>query len=254
MKVTTQLRAPVSMSQTLADRVVHGIMRHWLGLTLVALIIFSLGPFLAPVAMAAGWPKAGQLIYWFYSAFCHQLPQRSWFLFGDQLTYTVGEIHKAAPELSGWQLRFFNGTPAMGWKVAWSDRMISWYGMIPVFGVVYALLRQWGKAPRPISWRLFLWLLLPLVLDGGTHLLNDLVTMGSGTGFRDTNHWLMVLTGNAWPAFYAGDHLGTFNWWMRLMTGLLGAGAVVFWVFPWLDQWMTAELAREESKSVQASG
>lgn len=251
MKVITQLHTPISMPQTLADRVVYGIMRHWLGLMLVALFIFTLGPFLAPVAMAAGWTALGKLIYWFYSPFCHQLPQRSWFLFGDKLTYRVSEIQQVAPELSGWQLRFFLGTSEMGWKVAWSDRMISWYGMIPVFGLVYALRRQWGKPPRPIPLRLFLLLLFPLVLDGGTHLLNDLITMGNGTGFRDTNQWLMLLTSNAWPAFYAGDHLGTFNWWMRLVTGLLGAGAIVFWVFPWLDQWMTAELAREQGKSAQ---
>lgn len=119
--------------------------------------------------------------------------------------------------------------------------MISWYGMTPVFGVVYALLRRLGKPPRPISFRLFLWLLLPLVLDGGTHLLNDLFTWGEGNGLRDTNVWLAFLTGNTWPAFYAGDQLGTFNWWIRLTTGILAAWAVVFWLFPWLNHWMNLD-------------
>jgi hypothetical protein len=28
---------------------------------------------------------------------------------------------------------------------------------------------------------------------------------------------------------------GTFNWWMRLLTGLLAAWGVAFLAFPWLD-------------------
>jgi uncharacterized membrane protein len=201
--------------------------------------------------MAAGWTEVGQMIYQFYAPFCHQLPQRSWFLFGNKLTYSLSEIHQVVPESPLWQLRFFYGTPEMGWKVAWSDRMISWYNMVPVLGLAYALLRRLGKSPRPIPFRFFLWLLLPLVLDGGTHLLSDLFTWGEGNGFRDTNLWLAYLTGNAWPAFYAGDHFGTFNWWMRLLTGLLGAWAVVFWVFPWIDHWMTTEIMRYPSTAAR---
>jgi uncharacterized membrane protein len=189
------------------------------------------------------------MIYSFYSPFCHQLPQRSWFLFGDKLTYSLSEIRQVVPESEWWKLSSFVGTPEMGWKVAWSDRMISWYNMIPIFGLLYALLRQLGHPPRPISFRFFLWLLMPLVLDGGTHLLSDLFSWGEGDGFRDTNTWLAFLTGNTWITFYAGDDLGTFNWWMRLVTGILGAWAVAFWLFPWVNHWMTEEIARGEAKA-----
>ena len=248
------MQTPNSTSAPLpwADQLVYGIMRHWLALVLVALFIFTSGPFLAPVAMAAGWTEIGQFVYRIYSPFCHQLPQRSWFLFGEKLTYTLDEIGQVYAYTDTWQLRNFVGTPELGWKVAWSDRMISWYGMVPVFGLVYALLRQLGKPLRPIPFRLFLWLLLPVALDGGTHLLNDLFTLGAGTGFRDTNRWLAFLTGNAWPAFYAGDHFGTFNWWMRLITGVLGAWAIVFWLFPWLNHWMMEEVAQHETQARQS--
>lgn len=230
------------------DRGVAALLSHWLALLLIPLLLFVSLPFFAPVAMAVGWTELGEWLYRFYSLFCHQLPQRSWFLFGDKLTYSLNEIQQVVPESTWWHLRSFYGTPEMGWKVAWSDRMISWYGMVPVFGLVYALLRQLGKPPRPISLRLFLWLLLPLVLDGGTHVLNDLFTWGGGNGFRDTNRWLALLSGNAWPAFYAGDHLGTFNWWMRLITGVSAAWAVAFWLFPWLDHWISVDVARADPR------
>ena len=39
--------------------------------------------------------RAQKLIYLFYSFQCHQLPQRSFFLFGPQLTYSIEQINTA---------------------------------------------------------------------------------------------------------------------------------------------------------------
>jgi hypothetical protein len=47
------------------------------------------------VAMKAGFSGAAKLIYLFYSFQCHQLPQRSFFLFGPQLTYSIEQINTA---------------------------------------------------------------------------------------------------------------------------------------------------------------
>lgn len=132
----------------------------------------------------------------------------------------------------------------MGWKVAWSDRMISFYFLTPVFGLVYGLVRTVGWRVRPIPLKLLLLLLLPMTLDGVTHLVNDLVFGVTGNGFRDTNAWLALLTGHAFPGFYAGDHFGTFNWWMRLLTGMVAAWGLAFWVFPWIDRLMADEVDR----------
>ena len=41
--------------------------------------------------MHLGWSNLGKTIYNFYIPFCHQLPQCSWFLFGEKLTYTLAE-------------------------------------------------------------------------------------------------------------------------------------------------------------------
>jgi len=217
------------------DRLVWGMYRYGSAWVLAGMLLLVTLPFAAPLLMAAGWTGPGEFLYRLYALFCHQLPQRSWFLFGPKFTYTLAEISQAAPAADAWGLRVFYGTPEMGWKVAWSDRMISFYTMTPIFGLFYMLLRRL-RPIRPLPWRLLVLALLPLALDGGAHALNDLLYGISASGFRDTNAWLALLTGNAFPAFYKGDHAGTFNWWMRLLTGLLAAWSVAFWFFPWLDR------------------
>lgn len=216
------------------NTLVMGFFRHGVTILLTLLLLFVFLPFLAPVLMANGWSTLGHLIYHLYMPFCHQLPQRSWFLFGEQLTYTLDEIRQVYPYMDMWQLRAFMGSPELGWKVAWSDRMISFYTMTPVFGLFYGWRRT--RPATPLALRLLVLALLPIFVDGITHTTNDILAGTSGTGFRDTNTWLAFLTGNAWPAFYAGDHFGTFNWWMRLLTGLLAAWGIAACAFPWLDR------------------
>lgn len=130
---------------------------------------------------------------------------------------------------------------AMGWKVAWSDRMVSMYTSIPLLGLLYGLVH---RRLRPLRLKTFLLLLLPMVIDGGTHAISDL-TAGIGSGFRDSNAWLATLTSHAFPAtFYAGDALGSFNSWMRLLTGILLGLAVVWLAYPHFEK-MFAETAHQ---------
>lgn len=73
-----------------------------------------------------------------------------------------------------------------------------------------------------------------MALDGGTHFLSDLT--GIGQGFRDSNAWLAALTGNGLPlAFYAGDVVGSFNSWLRLLTGILFGLGIVWFELPWIE-------------------
>ena len=120
----------------------------------------------------------------------------------------------------------------MGWKVAWSDRMVSMYTAIWIFGLVWWPLRRRLK-PLPLKGLVFF--LLPLAVDGITHLLSD--QAGIGQGFRDTNTWLAWLTHHALPAsFYAGDAWGSFNSLMRLISGILFGLGLVLFSFPYFDQ------------------
>ncbi|MCX6079548.1 MAG: DUF2085 domain-containing protein [Chloroflexi bacterium] len=193
---------------------------------------YVLLPFLAPALMAIGWNGLGKAIYFIYSFLCHQLPERSYFLFGPKFTYSLSEVQAA------WQnttnpliLRQFIGNPEMGWKVAWSDRMVSMFTSVWIFGLLWYPLRR--RLPSLSMWGLALFL-LPMALDGTTHFISDF--WGIGQGFRDTNLWLAVLTNHAFaPMFYSGDAWGSFNSLMRLLTGVSFGLGIVWFGFPYLN-------------------
>ncbi len=219
------------------DRFAFWVARHWLGIFIVLYGAYVLVPFLAPVLMHLGAMDAAAVIYGIYSLICHQLPQRSLFLFGDKLMYSLAEI-KAVWPLDGFLgLRQFIGTPEFGYKVAWSDRMISFYGSIWIGAILFVFTRRRIHALSPVAW--FFIGILPVGLDGITHLVNDALAGTSGTGFRDTNTWLAFLTGNVFPpSFYEGDVLGSFNSVLRWMTGFLFGLTTVGFLFPSIEEAM----------------
>jgi len=127
-------------------------------------------------------------------------------------------------------LRKFTGTAAIGWKVAWSDRMISFYGGVWFFALLWYPLR---RRLRYLPWWGLILFLFQMFLDGSTHFISDLA--GIGQGFRDSNLWLANLTQYALPAnFYVGDALGSFNAWMRIISGLLAGIGFVWFGFPYI--------------------
>lgn len=205
----------------------------WFILFGLGLGIFVFLPFLAPVFMAMGWSSLGKAIYLIYSFFCHQLPERSYFLLGPQFTYSLAEIQSAWQNTNNpLMLRQFIGNPAMGWKVAWSDRMISMYTATWFFGLAWWPLR---RRVKPLPWWGLALFLLPMAVDGFTHFFSDLT--GIGQGFRFTNAWLAALTNDAYPtSFYLGDAWGSFNSLMRLATGIFFGIGVVWFAFPYLHR------------------
>jgi uncharacterized membrane protein len=215
--------------QSVFDWIAH----HWFGIFLAVYGAWVFTPWLAPVFMKLGWSDAGRTVYFIYSFFCHQLPERSFFFFGEKTMYSLREIGTA------WQnsdnpfvLRGFIGNSTMGWKVAWSDRMVSFYTSVWFFAVLWWPFR---KKIKPISWWVFALLLLPIAVDGITHAISDFA--GIGFGFRDTNRWLAVLTNFSMSMeFYVGDALGSFNSWARLITGLLAGFGITWLAFPYIYQ------------------
>jgi uncharacterized membrane protein len=220
-------------SPTTMERLGYHISRYWIAYFIAAWLVYTGLPFLAPVLMEFSLGTPAHVIYFIYSFLCHQLPERSFFLFGPKFMYPLSQIKSA------WQntnnpliLRQFIGNSQMGWKVGWSDRMVSMYTSIPLFGLVWWNLRNKLK---PLSlWGLFLFL-LPMAIDGGTHFLSDL--SGIGLGFRYTNQWLAALTHSALPYwFYFGDAIGSFNSDMRLLTGALFGIGIVWFGLPMIDE------------------
>jgi uncharacterized membrane protein len=228
-----------------SSRLISRIGQQWF---LIFSLIFGIYvglPFLAPIFMRLGLEFPAKAVYFLYSFLCHQLPQRSFFLLGPKGMYSLAEIQSA------WQysidlfiLRQFNGSPEMGWKVAWSDRMVSMYTSILFFAWVWYPFRRKLKA-LPV-WG-FLLMLLPMALDGSTHLISDFA--GMGQGFRDSNAWLATLTNHTLPStFYIGDALGSFNSWMRLITGILFGLGLVWFGFPYLEDAFTSMTGKKDNK------
>lgn len=215
------------------NRGLYRVSRRWLAWFILVAGVYVTLPWFAPVLMKFGLEKPAKVIYFVYSFLCHQLPQRSYFLFGPQATYSLERIQDV------WQntfnptiLRRFIGNAELGYKVAWSDRMVSMYTSIPLGAMLWWPLRK--RLRQLPLWGLGLFT-LPIVIDGGTHMISDLA--GIGQGFRDSNLWLVELTNSTFPtAFYAGDALGSFNSWMRIITGLLFGFAIVLFSMPALHE------------------
>lgn len=218
---------------TKTDQVVYGLSRHWLVMANLLIGLYVVTPFLAPVFMAMGLTLPGKAIYWVYSFLCHQLPERSYFLFGPKISFSLSEIRAVWPNTGSILiLRQFIGNSQMGWKMAWSDRMVSMFTSLWLFGILWGVIKNKIKA---LPWWGLILLLLPMAVDGTTHLVSDLA--GIGQGFRDSNVWLAALTNHHLPlAFYAGDAWGSFNAWMRLITGVLFGLGIVWFGFPYLDE------------------
>jgi len=90
--------------------------------------------------------------------------------------------------------------------------MVAFYASVWFF-----MLWRWGVRNRKtlrVNPKMLIFL-LPMALDRASHLLSDLESFEQG--FRETNRWLVFLTGNTLPFwFYEGNALGSFNLWMGL--------------------------------------
>jgi uncharacterized membrane protein len=227
---------------------------HWILVFALLLGVFNLLPFLAPVFMRLNWETPARLIYLLYSPMCHQMAQRSFFLFGAQPMYNIADLPVT---LTGGKLaemealRAFIGSADWGWKVAWSDRMVYMFGGLWLAGIAYGLLRR-RCVIQPVSVIGFVILLFPMLIDGGTHLISDMAGGLTG-GFRYENQWLAALTGHALPTwFYVGDALGSFNSWMRLISGLAFGVGSVWLAYPYLDRSITETAETLRAKLIRA--
>jgi uncharacterized membrane protein len=197
------------------------VARHWLALFNTVVAVFLLIPFLAPVLMNAGAERLAGVIYAVFAPTCHQLPERSVWLFGPQHVYTLPELEDSGAMDAGLgvlqrQATRFKGNPQIGYKVAICQRDIAIYGSILLNGLLFALLRPRlyrGRTKIPkLPLAIFGLLLLPIVLDGLTQLV----------GLRES------------------------NWVLRLFTGALAGGAAVWLAYPVVHEAMQ-EVVRDST-------
>jgi hypothetical protein len=94
-----------------------------------------------------------------------------------------------------------------------------------LFGLLYAIVRDrdipalnWLRKPLPV-WA-FVLMLLPILIDGISHML----------GLRD-------ITGEGYFGdFWLGSQVGSLNFWIRIITGLLAGLAAVWFAAPRMDR------------------
>jgi len=195
------------------DGAVLWIARHWLALFNALVALYLLLPFLAPVLANAGLSRPASLIYSVYSATCHQLPERSYFLFGERPFYGLSTLEKGGlPEDQGlFQRRAFRGNESAGYKIAVCQRDVAIYGSVVLAGLLFGILR---RRVRGIGLKIYLLLLIPIALDGLSQLF----------GLRES------------------------NWWLRTVTGALFGGASVWLAYPYIEAAMRDVVRSEEMR------
>jgi uncharacterized membrane protein len=190
------------------DRCVFWLSKHWLAILNVLAVLYVGLPILSPVLLYEGITGPGKLIQTLYRPpICHQLPQRSWFLFGQKLSYRLPELmqyYGIEPHAKQWQdvevvySQVGYGNPVLGYKVALCQRDVAIYGTILIAGLVYALLRRRWKV-RPIPWWIYIAFgIVPIATDGGYQWLTytlEILLPNSPLPVHETVPLLRTLTG-----------------------------------------------------------
>lgn len=188
---------------------------YWLPLAVLVPAIIFLLAVLAPALMSAGLTAPGQTVYRWLAPHDHQLPQRSYFLFGENglvNSYSLEQVLDWGAD--PYNLRAFVGNPKIGFKMGLNHRMTAIFAASLLACITWVL--RGGRPKVGPLWAIIL--ILPLLIDGYSHMLSEI----SGTGFRASNAWAVPLTGGAFsPQFYAGTTIGSLNWWLRTLTGVL---------------------------------
>jgi uncharacterized membrane protein len=127
--------------------------RHWLALMNSLLALFLGGAFLAPILAYFGENEAASWLIHTYHGVCDQIPSHSYYLFGHQ--------------------------------VCLCERCLAIYTTLFLGSLMMAIIPRLRSHIRPLDWKLWLLLILPMALDGGTQLL----------GWRESNVILRTITG-----------------------------------------------------------
>jgi uncharacterized membrane protein len=127
--------------------------RHWLALFNSLLAVFIGGAFLGPILAYFGDNAAESWLLHTYHAVCDQIPSHSYYLLGHQ--------------------------------VCLCERCLAIYTTLLLGGLALAIIPRLRSTLRPLDWRLWLLLILPMALDGGTQLL----------GWRESDLILRTITG-----------------------------------------------------------
>lgn len=127
--------------------------KHWMALVNGLLGLFIGTAFLAPVLAYFGQYQTSSWLLHSYHSLCDQIPSHSYYLFGHQ--------------------------------VILCERCLAIYMTLLFGSLLFAAFPRLRRNIRPLDWRHWLLLMLPMALDGGTQLL----------GWRESDVILRTITG-----------------------------------------------------------
>jgi uncharacterized membrane protein len=193
------------------NRFAGWIVRHWLAILNLLFLLYVGLPFLPPLFMEIGAETPAQIIYTIYRPACHQLPERSFFLFGESPVYDRSELPADGVAASDnvFIRRNYVGDPEHGYKVAICERDVAIYGSMFLMGLLFALMR--GHLPR-LKAKWLLLFALPMLIDGGTQLV----------GLRSS------------------------TWQLRVITGAFFGVGLIWFAYPYIEESMKTPIAGSE--------
>lgn len=182
--------------------------KYYIHLILLFLLIFVLLPVLAPVLVKNGMEFTARMIYWAYSNLCHQLPYRSWFLFGMRTFYPLeaaglenGLDFVSAFQYSGELENSHDiiGSETLGYKIAICQRDLAMYLGLFLTGLGFlASGKKWKKIPL---WAWVVFGVIPLGIDGFSQLAGYLEGLPVFLPLRESTPLLRTVTGALFGIF-----------------------------------------------------
>ena len=198
-----------------SDKFSYWLSRRYMLLVILSLALYVGLPILAPVLIKSGATGPANVIYKMYSPLCHQFGFRSFFLFGEQPYYPLvetgltgadtglldfenatGIVHTHdANSVTRLDARNYQGTEAVGFKMALCERDMAIYGAMLLFALIFALT---GRRIPPLHWSL--WLLLglgPIGLDGFSQMISqfEISSLATLLPYRESTPFLRTFTG-----------------------------------------------------------
>ena len=144
------------------DKLIYHFAKHWILVIGLFLGLYTFLPLLAPILMASGFTGASNIIYSAYRFTCHQLPSRSFFIFGHQM--------------------------------AFCHRDTAIYVALFLAAILFSFVRHRLK---PLSLKAYLAFIAPMAIDGITQLFG----LRTSTWQMRTITGALFGIGSAWLAF-----------------------------------------------------
>jgi uncharacterized membrane protein len=206
--------------ETWLNRQTWRLAKHWLLLANLLAGLFVGLAYLAPALMRYGYTTPATAIYYAYRVTCHQLPTRSYFVFGHQAAFCQRDT------------------------AIWTAFFIG--------GVAFYFAR---RRLKPLPWQWWILALIPIGLDGGTQLVGPLYEtlpawgltgfalmvwlLLSGAlairGVRQWQYYLFVLCFPLGMLFVQLTGPRLSSWPLRTITGSILGLANVWLRFPLLE-------------------